>query len=737
MSTITSNVTRRGFLKAGAVLSGGLLISFTVPGARKLGAAAPSMLGPQSGAAFAPNAYLHITADNQVMVYLAHAEMGQGIWTTLSMMIAEELDVDVNKMIVQHGDAWKPYTHTVFGIQITGGSSTTWSEFERYRKAGATARSLLMQAAAQQFGVSPSECKTENGVVIAGSKKATYGELATAAGALPALGDVPLKDPKDWKYIGKGVKRLDTPAKINGTAKFGMDMQLPGMLTAVVLHAPVFGAKVKSVDASKTKAIPGVRQVVQVPGGVAVLADNYWAAQKGRSALKVDWNLGTGANVDTTAMLAHYRQLSQQPGVMAVKEGDVETAMPKAAKTVEAEYVFPYLAHAPMEPLNVTVQLKDGKCEIWTGTQMPGIDQEAAAKVLGLKPEQVRVNTMFLGGGFGRRATPVSDFVTEAAEIVKASGKPTVKMVWSREDDIKGGFFRPMFLHRITAGLNADGIPVAWKHTIVGQSIMEGTFLAGMIKNGIDDSSVEGVVDSPYLEEVPDRLVTLHSPKNEVPVLWWRSVGHTHTGMAMEAMIDELAYTAGKDPLAYRRELLKSKSRHLAALNLAAEKAGWGKPLPAGRFRGIAVHESFLSYVAQVAEISLNEDGTIRVHRVVSAIDCGLAVNPDGVTAQIESGINYGISAALHGEITLEKGRVQQGNFNDYVVSRMHDTPPDIEVHIVKSQDKMGGVGEPGVPPIAPAIANAYFAATGKRLRSLPFNRAILSVQERYPIFYM
>jgi isoquinoline 1-oxidoreductase beta subunit len=380
-----------------------------------------------------------------------------------------------------------------------------------------------------------------------------------------------------------------------------------------------------------------------------------------------------------------------------------------------------------MEPLNVTIQLKDGKCEIWTGTQMPGLDQGAAAKILGLKPENIRVNTVFLGGGFGRRATPSSDFVSEAAEIVKASGKPLVKMVWSREDDVKGGYFRPMFLHKITAGLNAQGLPISWKHTIVGQSIMDGTLFASMIKDGIDGSSVEGVVDSPYMEAIPDRLVTLHSPKNAVPVLWWRSVGHTHTAMAMEAMIDEIAHAAGKDPLAYRQELLKSSPRHLAALNLAAEKAGWGKPLPAGRFRGIAVHESFLSYVAHVAEISLNEDGTIKLHRVVSAIDCGLAVNPDGVKAQIESGINFGVAAALHGEITLEKGRVKQGNFNDYVVARMFDTPADIEVHIVESTSKMGGVGEPGVPPVAPAIANAYFAATGKRLRNMPFNRANLS----------
>ncbi|MBW8687009.1 xanthine dehydrogenase family protein molybdopterin-binding subunit [Chitinophaga rhizophila] len=725
MSQIT-NTSRRNFLKTGAVLGSGLLISFTVPGAKKLGGAGSAMLGPQSGAAFAPNAYLHITADNQILVYLAHSEMGQGIWTTLSMLIAEELDVDVKKMVVQHGDAWKPYHHTSFGMQITGGSSTTWSEFDRYRKAGATARTLLVAAAAKKFGVSPSECKTADGVVTAGTNSATYGELASEAAALPAPGDVPLRDAKDWKYIGKSVKRLDTPAKINGTAKFGMDVQFPGMLTAAVLHAPVFGAKVKSVDAAKAKAIPGVKQVVQIPTGVAVLADNYWAAKKGCTALKVDWDLGSGVQVDSSSMTAQYKELAKKPGATAAKAGDVDSAMAKAVKTIEAEYTFPYLAHAPMEPLNVTIELNNGKCEIWCGTQMPGIDQEAAAKVLGLKPEQVRVNTVFLGGGFGRRGTPASDFVREAAEIIKASGKPLVKMVWAREDDVRGGFYRPAFLHNVKVGLNADGMPIAWKHTIVGQSIMDGTFFASMIKDGIDNASVEGVSDSPYLYAIPDRLVSLHSPKNEVPVLWWRSVGHTHTAMAMEATIDELAHAAGKDPLVYRQQLLKDHPRHLAALNLVAEKANWGKPLPEGRFRGIAVHESFLSFVAQVVEISLNTDGTIKVHKVINAIDCGLAVNPDGVKAQIESGINYGVSAALLGEITLEKGRVQQGNFNDYVVSRMFDTPAEIEVHIVDSSNKMGGVGEPGVPPVAPAIANAYFAATGKRLRDLPFNKAIL-----------
>jgi isoquinoline 1-oxidoreductase beta subunit len=682
-------------------------------------------MGMADEAAFVPNAYLSIGRDNRISILLAHAEMGQGIWTTLPMLIAEELDVDWNNLIVTHAPPGKAYNHTVFGVQITGGSSTTWSEFDRYRQAGAMARVLLIEAAAKKFGVSPADCKTQHGIVSAGDKQATYGELATAAATLPTPANVPLKEAKDWKYIGKGVKRLDTPAKINGTAIFGMDMQLPGLLTAVVAHSPVFGGKVKSFDAAKAKAIPGVRQVVAIPEGIAVLADNYWAAKKGRDVLKVEWDLGPGVAVDSTQLFETYRKLANTPGNVAAKAGDPDAAFPKGAKIVEAEYVFPYLAHATMEPLNCTVQLTGNQCEIWTGTQLPGIDQIAAAKVLGWKPEQIKVNTLFLGGGFGRRACPASDFVVEAVNIAKVSGQETVKLVWSREDDMRGGYYRPAFLHKVKAAINAEGIPVAWKHIIVGQSIMEGTLFAAGIKDGIDAASVEGVNDSPYLKAVPDHYVGLHSPKNEVPVLWWRSVGHTHTAAVMETMIDELAHAAGKDPLAYRQLLLKEHPRHLAALNLAAEKAGWNTPLAPGRFRGIAVHESFASYVAQVAEISI-EDGAIKVHRVVCAIDCGLAVNPDGVRAQIEGGIVYGISGALLGEITLEKGHVKQSNFHDYRISRMHNSPADIEVHIVNSSEKMGGVGEPGVPPVAPAIANAVFAATGKRLRMLPFDKTDL-----------
>lgn len=714
----TTSYNRRDFLKTGGMLSGGLLISFFVPaGTRRFisGRETPEPL-------FAPNAYLNIGSDNTVKIILAHVEMGQGVWTTLSMLIAEELDCDWSKIKVEHAPPGEPYIHTVYGLQITGGSSTTWSEFDRYRNAGATARTLLVEAAAKKFNVSPSECRTENGFVIAGNKRASYGELADAAAKLSPPASVKLKDKKDWQYIGKSKKRLDTKAKISGEAMFGMDVHFPEMLIAVVVHAPVFGATVRSFDASAAKGVKGVQDVVQVPTGVAAIADNFWAAKQGCDKLKVDWDPGAGENIDSITQFEEYRKLATTKGATAAQVGNTDDALSKANKKIEAEYIFPYLAHAPMEPLNCTVKISGDTCEIWTGTQMPMLDQATAAKILGFKPEKVKVNTMFLGGAFGRRATPTSDFVAEAVHIAKASGK-FIKLIWTREDDIRGGYYRPAFLHRVNVGLDANGLPAAWQHRIVGQSIMVGTPFEASIKNGIDPTSVEGVSDSPYMESIPNHNIELHSPKLPVTVLWWRSVGHTHTAFVMETMIDELAFAAGKDPVAYRRSILKSK-RHLAALDLVAEKSRWDKPLPAGRFRGVAVHESFGSFIAQVAEISI-EEGHLRVHKVTCAIDCGLAVNPDGVKAQMESGIIFGLTAVLYGEITLEKGRVKQRNFHDYKMVHMNETPL-IEVHIVNSNEKMGGAGEPGVPPLAPAIANAIFVATGKRVRRLPLQSSDL-----------
>jgi isoquinoline 1-oxidoreductase beta subunit len=708
----TTNYNRRHFLKTSGMMTGGLMVSFMIPaGAKKLAAAAPDMV-------FAPNAYLRIGSDNSIKIILAHVEMGQGIWTTLPMLIANELDCNWEKIQVEHAPAGDPYKHTAFGVQITGGSSSTWSEFDRYRNAGATARALLVEAAAKKFGVPASDCHTENGFVTAGNKKLSYGELADTAGTLAVPASVKLKDAKDWTHIGKPTKRLDAKNKILGQATFGMDVHFDGMLTAVVAHTPVFGGKIKSFDDSKTMTIKGVRQVVAVPNGVAVLADNFWAAKQGRDALNIEWDPGENVSLDSATQMDDYRKLALTKGATAANKGDAANAIASASKKIEAEYNFPYLAHAPMEPLNCTVKIDKDSCEIWTGTQMPGLEQGVAAQILGLKPEQVKVNTVFLGGGFGRRATPTADFVTEAVFIAKNSGGKFIKMVWTREDDIRGGYYRAAFLHNIQIGIGNNGMPVGWNHSIVGQSIFEGTFFAAMIQNGVDSSSVEGIADSPYMASIDNHNVELHSPKLGVPVLWWRSVGHTHTAFVMETLVDELATTAGKDPVAYRKQLLEKHPRHLAALNLVAEKSGWGKALPAGHYRGVAVHESFGSFVAQVAEISIDK-GKLKVHKVTCAIDCGLAVNPDGVKAQMEGCIVFGLTALLYGEITLEKGKVKQRNFHDYKMARMYEAP-QIEVHIVNSTEKMGGAGEPGVPPVAPAIANAIYAATGKRIRKLP-----------------
>jgi isoquinoline 1-oxidoreductase beta subunit len=705
-------MNRRGFIQSSAVLGGGLLLSFKVPLANKLA-------NVDINDIFTPNAYLNIAPDNTITVILSHVEMGQGVWTTLPMLIADELDADLKQITVKHSGVDKAYNHTAYGIQITGGSSSTWSEFDRYRTAGATARIMLATAAANRSGINVLNCRTENGYVIAGNKKYSYGELAADAAKLTPPAGVALRPPNQWRYITKGAKRLDAKVKTNGKAKFGMDMRFPGLLTAVVAHAPVMGGKVRSFDATKAKTIPGVKQVVQIPNGVAVLADNFWSAKEGRNALSIVWDHGVGINLSTAKQKAAYKKLAATNGLPAAQKGDADAALAKAGKTISAEYIFPYLAHAPMEPLNCTVKVTGDKAEIWTGTQLPGVDQAAAAKILGIKPENITMNITFLGGGFGRRATMASDFVSEAVEIAKASGK-AIKMVWTREDDMKSGYYRPFYVHNIQVALGSDGMPVAWKHNIAGQSIMAGTPMAAGIKNGIDDSSVEGVNNSPYLDSVPDHFVGLHTTKEVVPVLWYRSVGNTHTAYAMETMIDELASTANQDPLEYRRKLLKGDKhkRHLTALNLVAEKGNWKAKPKVGRFKGIAVHEAFGSYVGIIAEISI-DNGKVRVHQVDCAIDCGLVVNPDGLKAQMESGIIFGIAMAVYGEITLENGEVQQNNFYDYRISRMNETPV-INVWVADSSEKMGGAGEVAVPPTAPAIANAIFAATGKRIYDLP-----------------
>ena len=716
-----SGFSRRELLGSAALGGAGLFVAFHVS------STARAALPPAKGALPPPNAFVRISPDEKVTVVLAHSEMGQGTWTGLSQLIADELDADWSKVHAEHAPASPVYAHLGFGTMATGGSSSMNSEFMRYRQAGAVARAMLVEAAAKQWKTDARKLRTDNGFVLRGKGDAakdrlSYGSLAEAAQKLAPPTAVKLKEPKEWKLIGKPTRRLDGPEKITGKAIFGMDIQFPGLRTALVARGPVFGAKVKSFDGAKAKAVPGVEQVLQIPSGVAVVASNFWAAKVGRDALSIDWDLGPGADVDSDAMKTAYSALAKTPGTPAKVEGDAEAGLAAAASRVTAEYDVPYLAHAPMEPLNCTVKIENGTCELWVGTQFQQIDQGAAAAITGFSPDKVTVHTPFLGGGFGRRGSPRADFTSEAVIIAKLAGVP-VKTVWTREDDIRGGYYRPAFLHRIEVGTDAAGMPKAWKHTIVGQSIGTGTMFEGFIvHNGIDGTSVEGAADSPYLEKIPAKNISLHSPKNAVPVHFWRSVGATHTAFAVESMVDELAHAAGKDPLAYRQALLAGNARFLKVLNTAAEKAGWGTPLAAGRARGIALHESFGSIAAQVAEVSV-EGKEIRVHKVFAAIDCGFAVNPLAVEAQAQGSISYGLSAALHSEVTFKGGRAQQSNFHDYQVLRLYEMP-EVSVTIINSGEKMGGVGEPSTPTIFPAVANAVFALTKQRLRSLPLRLA-------------
>jgi isoquinoline 1-oxidoreductase beta subunit len=711
------NLSRRGFLKAGALAGGGLVLGVFIPG--RGDAAGSAAASHAKAAAFAPNAFLRIGTDDSVTVIANHSEMGQGVYTALPMLVAEELDADWSTIKVEAAPVDPVYNHTEFGSQATGGSSSTRTEWERLRKAGATARAMLVAAAAATWKVEPAACRAESGQVIhtASGRRLSYGRLAEKASGLTPPQNVALKDPKDFKILGKATKRLDTPSKTNGQAVFGLDVSVPGMLVAVVARPPVFGGKAKSFDAAKAKAVPGVRHVVEIDRGVAVVADGFWAARLGRNALEIAWDEGPLAGLDSKAQSEQYAELARMPGAVARKEGDVAAAMGHAAKTLEAVYTVPYLAHAPMEPLNCVADVRPDGCEVWTGTQFQTYDRDAAAQAAGLKPEQVKIHTMLLGGGFGRRAVPDTHFVREAVQISKTVKAP-VKVVWTREDDIRGGYYRPAAYHSIGGGIDAAGNPLAWRQHIVCQSFMAGTPFEGFaIKDGVDGTAVEGAADLPYA--VPNIQVEWHRAPGGVPTLWWRSVGHSHTAFVVESFLDELCHAGGKDPYELRRALLGKSPRHKRVLELAATKAGWGEPLPEGRGRGLAVHESFGSFVAQVAEVSVSKEGGVRVHRVVCAIDCGPIVNPDTIHAQMESGVVFGLTAALYGEITFEKGRVKQRNFHDYPMLRMNEMPV-VETHIVPSTDKMGGVGETAVPPIAPAVGNAIFAATGRRVRRLP-----------------
>lgn len=703
---------RRDFMQTAALATGGLLVSFFVP--EKSAAAALPAQG------FSPNALLRIDPDETIRIILNKVEMGQGIWTTLAMLIAEELDCDWTQIRVQHRVIEGPHIEESMWVLSTGGSDTTRSEFDRYRTTGAIARTMLVQAAAQRLGISPDQCTTGDGYVQAGSTRLSYGSLATDAGRLP-IPDVKLRGRHEWKLIGataRTPRKLDIPDKVNGKARYGIDIRFAGLLTAVLERCPVFGGKVRSFDAAEALRVPGVRKVVQVPEGIAVVADHFWAAQQGRKVLHIEWDPAGRVNPDTAQQFAQYRALARQPGIIGQARGEVENAWKNAKGIYEQEFCFPYLAHAPMETLNCTVKLSADKCEIWTATQSSSLHRQEVARSLGFRDEQVVIYTPTMGGSFGRRGSFGNDWVMEAVHIAQAAGE-AVKLVWTREDDIRGGYYRPVYLHRVKVGMDAAGMPMAWKHDVVGQSLFVNTVLEKDIApNGLDYSTLDGVNGSPYIARCPDHSVVLHTTANNIPVLAWRSVGNTHTAFVMETAIDELAFLAGADAVAYRKALLGSHARHYAALTTAAEKAGWGKPLPPGHFRGVAVHAAMGSVVAQVVEISyLNQN--LKVRRVVCAIACGLAVNPDGIRAQMEGGIIYGLTAALFGEIKIENGAIRQSNFHDYRMLRMEEASA-IEVHIIEDEGKMGGAGEPGVAPAAPALANAFFAATGRRVRNLP-----------------
>jgi isoquinoline 1-oxidoreductase beta subunit len=715
---------RRAFLKkAGAASSAALTIGFewTASSRRSLALAG----GAAETAAFVPNAFLRVGTDGSVTVIAKHVEMGQGAYTGLATIVAEELDADWERVRVESAPAdAKRYANLAFGtMQGTGGSSAMANSWLQLREAGAKARAVLVAAAAKQWNIAPAELVVDKGVIIhaATQRRATFASLVPAARSMAVPDKVVLKDPRDFKLIGQPVPRVDVPAKCDGSAQFTLDTAFPGMLVALLRRAPRFGATVQGFDGTAASAVPGVVKIVQVPRGIAVIANSFWAAKRGRDALVVSWDESRAEKRSSAELMEDYRRLAEQPARSARKQGDAAAALRGAARTISAGYEFPYLAHAPMEPLDAVVKLTADSCEIWAGDQFQTIDQSNAAKTCGLTPEQVIIHTLYAGGSFGRRANAWSDFIVEAVSIAKAHGADgtPIKLQWTREDDIGGGLYRPMFFHKLEAGLSAQGELSSWRHVIVGQSIMAGTPFAAMMKDGIDPTSVEGAANIAY--KIPNIAVDLSTTEVGVPVLWWRVVGSSHTTFAVEAFIDEVAHEAGQDPFELRRKLLVDQPRMKRVLELAAEKAGWnGAPLPKGRGRGIAVAEAFKTFVAQVAEVSIDDKGAVKVDRVVCAVDCGTPINPDVIAAQMEGGIGFGLSAALYGAITLKDGRVEQSNFNNYRVLRMNEMPK-VEVHIVPSTEAPTGVGEPGVAPIGPAVANAIFAASGRRVRIFPF----------------
>ncbi|MDR9436324.1 MAG: xanthine dehydrogenase family protein molybdopterin-binding subunit [Thiohalophilus sp.] len=727
MSRQRFDIHRRKFLitslGAGAGLTLGVYLGGCDQNGKKPTGMEPKMAEGDGEILFEPNAFVRITDDNRVIVIIKHLEMGQGTYTGLAALVAEELDADWSQIVSEGAPAdASRYNNLFWGqIQGTGGSTAMPNSFNQMRQAGATARHMLVAAAAEQWHVDTDDIQVEKGIIKnrASEQQASFGELADLAAQQPVPDDVFLKEPDQFTLIGTTVPRKDSKEKVHGTAIYTQDIQLPEMLVAVVAHPPRFGARVKQFDAGETRKVRGVHDVIEIPNGVAVVAEHTWAAIKGRDALSIEWDESNAFNMGSDQILADYKQRAQRPGNIARQSGNSSKALNEAAERIDLEFEFPYLAHAPMEPLNCVVQRTDAGVTIWNGVQSQTADQQAVAKLFGIKPEQVTINMLYAGGSFGRRGNPHSDYVVEAASIVRAlDTRRPIKMVWTREDDTRAGYFRPMYYHTLSAALNSNGKPVAWQHRIVGQSIMTGTaFESSMVKDGVDATSVEGAANLPYA--IPNLRVDLHSPEWPVPVQWWRSVGSTHTAFAVETMIDQLARRASRDPVEFRRELLDDKPRHRAVLDLVAEKAGWGGPLPEGRARGIALHKSFNSYVAEVAEVTLHADNRFSVDKVIIAIDCGIAVTPDVIRAQMEGGMGFGLSPALMSEITLDNGAVVQGNYHDFQMLTI-DQMPEVEVHIVKSTQPPTGVGEPATPVIAPAVANALSALTGQSFQRLP-----------------
>lgn len=718
-----AEVSRRGFLQVSTAAVGGLLISLYLdrPAFAQEGQQQPP---PK---VYPPDAFVHIKPDGAIVITVNRLEFGQGVQTSLPMILADELDADWSHIVAELAPAADVYKDPFFGIQMVGGSGSIAHSFQQYRELGAKTRAMLIATAADRWRVSPEQCRTENSVVLGpANQRATYAELSSDAARKPVPEKVKLKNPSEFRLIGKGLRRLDSRPKCDGSQKFGLDLDLPGMKIAVVAHPPVFGGRVKTVDDQDARSLAGVRDVFEIPlvrgSGVAIVADRFWTAKQARDLLKVNWDLAGIEHPDSSQLWAKYKQLARTPGNVAVKRGDDKAidALP-AAKRLVADYEFPYLAHTPMEPLNATVRFDGDAAEAWVPSQFQTMDQMVVAEALGLKPEKVTFHTEFAGGGFGRRAVIDSHVPREAALIAKRLKGTPIKLVWTREDDVTGGYYRPMHAHRVEIGVGPNGMPTAWRHVVVGQSLVAGTpFAAMMIKNGVDDTAVEGTSDTSYT--IPNFHVSAHHPTLNVPVLWWRSVGHTHTAFVMETLIDELAMRAKVDPIAYRRKLLKTDAKKLhAVLDLLDEKtASWRNKVPKGRAVGIACHECFGTGVACAVEVSI-ENKRPRIHRATVTVDCGMAVNPLTIESQFQGGLGFGLSQLMaNGAITFKNGRAEQQNFDLFTPPYIMDVPVSVDVHIVPSTEAPTGCGEPPVPVISPAVVNALARLTGKRYRSLP-----------------